>query len=158
MSHLDEMAEPAVQKLLGSEEDQLYEQLGLRIRALTIDPAIAGSFDPEVTYDEAQMGAKEDILALGKAIFSRWNSEAHKLICGTGSGEQADRKSVREAFGLGETAVAAGLAGLLVTNLGLAPALAGVIAAIICKRFFRPAYEEFCAAWGKVVETQPHAL
>lgn len=151
MTKLDDMAEPAVQKLLRAEEDQLYEQLGLRLKALTVNPAIAGSFDPTVTYDRGQMGAKEDILALGRRIFRRWSHEAQQLLCGTGPDEQMDRARVREAFGLGEVAVATTLAGLIVTHLGIAPALAGVVAALICKRFFRPAYEEFCAAWRKAV-------
>jgi hypothetical protein len=153
VSSLDDLAQPAVQKLLRADEDQLYEQLGLRLKALTIDPATAGSFDPAVAYDAAQMGVKEDILALGKRIFERWNREAYLLLCGTGADEKQDRARVLQSFGLGEVAVAATLAGLLVTYLGLAPALAGVIAAIVCKRFFRPAYEEFCGAWAKAVAT-----
>lgn len=151
MSDLGDIARPAVQKLLYADEDQLYEQLGLRLKALAIDPAVAGSFDPAVTYNSAQMGAKEDILALGKRIFQRWNREAYQLLCGARADDKEDRALVLESFGMGEVAVAATLAGLLVTYLGLAPAVAGVIAALVCKRFFRPAYEEFCLAWSKAV-------
>jgi hypothetical protein len=151
MTRLDDLARPAVADLLHAEEEQLYEQLGLRLRAIALDPAVAGSFDPAVIYDGAQMGAKEDILALGKRIFKRWSAEAHQLLCGSGDDDAADRARVRDAFGSGESTVAAIVAGLLVSHLGIAPALAAVIAAIACKRFFRPAFEEFCAAWSKAL-------
>jgi hypothetical protein len=45
------------------------------------------------------------------------------------------------------------MAGLLMTQLGVPGALAPVIAAIIAKRFFKPAFEtafgKFCNSWEK---------
>ena len=149
MAELAEQAEPAVKKLLKADEDQLYETLGIRAKAMEEDPAIASSFEPQVTYDQARMGLKEDVLEFGQRLFNRWNAEAHKLMCGSGPEDQNDRQDLLDAFGADETAVAAVLAGLLVTQLGLAPAIAGVLAALLVKRFFRPAYEEFCRVWER---------
>jgi hypothetical protein len=149
MQSLATKAEPAVRQLLVADETQLYEQLGIRLKAIGADPTKAGSFEPEVTYDQAQMGFKEDVLDLGRRVFHRWAVEAHKLVCGTAADDLATRQDLATAFRIDEAAVAATLTAILVSQLGVAPALAAVVAAIACKRFFRPAYEEFCSAWGR---------
>ena len=76
--------------------------------------------------------------------------EAYKLICGSETEDQKDRKDLMKAFSTNdEVTIATALSVLLVTNLGLAPAIAAVVAALLVKRFFRPAYEEFCQTWKK---------
>jgi hypothetical protein len=149
MTELSKQAEPAMKKLLKADETQLYEQLGIRARAIGQDPAKSASFEPEVTYDQAQMGLKEDVKDFGQRLFKRWNAEAYKLFCSTEVEDKQFRTEMTNAFGVGDTAVAAVLASLLVTHLGIAPAIAAVVAALIIKRFFRPVYEEFCVAWKK---------
>ena len=141
------MAAPAMKKLLKSDEDQLFEQLGMRMKTMTLNPSSAGTFDMKVKYDGATMGLKEDIQELGRKIFKRWNAETHDLVCGKDAADSEDRGKLLEALGLGPEAVAAFIAGLLITNFALAPALAAVIAAIIIKRYFSPAFQEFCSAW-----------
>jgi hypothetical protein len=147
MEKMEKLAEPSVKKLLKSDEDQLYQQLGMRSKALAQDPTLAGSFDIKVMYDGAAMGPMEDVIAFGKRIFNIWTVQANKLVCGTEAEDSADRKKLVDALGIGETAVAVALAAIIVTHLGLAPVLAAVIAAIIIKRFFNPVYKEFCTAW-----------
>jgi hypothetical protein len=149
MADLDSLAQPAVEQLLKADEQQLYEQLGIRAKAVAGDPSIGSSFAPTVTYDQAQMGLKEDVQEFGQRLFGRWQTEAFKLVCGHDPGDEQDRQKVVNAFGLGEVAIASTLAALLVTHLGIVPALAGVIAALVVKRFFRPGYEEFCQVWDK---------
>ena len=140
-------AEAAIAPLLGAEEDQLYAELGIRAKALSADPSTAGSFDPDVTYDAAEMGVMDDVRALGKKVFKRCNRELNGLVCGDDPDDAEDRAQLTSALGLGEPAVAAALAGLLVSSLGLAPAIAGVVAVIVVRRFFNPAMEQFCTAW-----------
>jgi len=149
MSKLSIQAESAAEKLLMADENQLYEQLGMRAKAIAEDPTLCGSFEPEVTYEKAQMGLMDDVREFGKRLFMRWNAEAHKLLCGSDPDEQGDREKLAKAVGLGEISVAGTLAALLVTHLGLAPAIAAVVSALAVKRFFRPAYEEFCQTWKK---------
>ena len=147
MPELTKQAESAVANLLESDEDQLYEQLGIVAQAMGSNPSVSASFQPEVTYTEAAMGPMDDVRELGKRIFRRWNKEAHKLVCGSEDIDEKDRDKLRQAFGFGEVTVAGVLTGLLVTQFGLAPAIAAVLAALIAKRFFRPAYDEFCEFW-----------
>jgi hypothetical protein len=155
MSVLSQEAEPAVALLIQSDESQLYEQLGIRASAIERRPELAGSFDPPVTFDEVAMGPLDSVRELGLRIFRRWESSAYGLACGQGADDEDDRKSLTDTFGVNSTTVAAFMAALLVSHFGLAPAIAAVIAAIIVKRFFRPAYEEFCAVWGERVKVAP---
>lgn len=149
MTDLSKQAETAVEKLLIAEEEQLYEKLGIRMKAIAQTPIKGASFEPEVVYDSAQMGLKEDVREFGRRLFQRWNTEAYKLICGSDTKDKEDRKEVVKAFGVGDVAVGTALATLLVTHFGLVPALSSVIAALVVKRFFRPAHEEFCQVWKK---------
>jgi hypothetical protein len=140
-------AGPAIEKLLRAEEDQLYEQLGMRLRAISKDPAVAGSFQPVLMPDIEIMGTLDDLREVGQRLFQRWSREAHSLVCGMNNSSDTDRRQLLAAFGMGEVTAGAALSAELVTHLGLAPALAAVIAALLVKRFFRPAYEEFCQLW-----------
>lgn len=150
MTDLTKQAEPAIKKLLKSDEEQLYEKLGIRAKAIAEDPTKGSLFEPQVTYDQAQMGLKEDVMEFGQRLFNRWNMEAYKLICGYDLQDQKDRKDLIKAFSSNdEVTIATALSVLLVTNLGLAPAIAAVVAALLVKRFFRPAHEEFCRVWKK---------
>jgi hypothetical protein len=149
MTTLTEQAEPFVGKLLKSDVNQLYEQLGIRSAALRVDPATAGSFDPAVVYEGSHIGMKDEVRELGKRLFKRWNREGFALLCGGAAEDEADRQQMMKAVGLGDTAAAAALSALLVSNFGVAPAIAAVVAALVVKRFFRPTYDEFCAVWRK---------
>ncbi len=149
MSTMTELAVPIVQNYLQCDDMQLYEQIGILSRAIGRDPALAGSVEPSVVYDRAEMGLKEDVLVLGQRVYRRWNREAYDLLCSSTTTGEIDRRELANAFGISDVAVAAILAGLIVTNFGLAPAIATVIAALVVKRFMRPAYEEFCEVWSK---------
>lgn len=150
MSNRTAQVELAVERLLQSDEGQLYEQIGIRSKAIQRDPSISGSFEPLVTYDQAKMGLKEDVLELGKRVFGIWNAQAYQVFCGSGFEDAKDREALKASLGMGDVAAAASLASLLVA-LGISPAIAPVVAALVIKRFFRPAYQEFCAMWGKHV-------
>lgn len=137
----------AVKLLMQDDEPALFEALGLRAQALARDPAVAGSYAPSVTYEGRTMGALDDLRALGQKLFLRWEKAAYALICGEADEDKDDREKLVSAFGLDAITVAAALSGLLVAHLGLAPALASVIAVILVKRFAPVAYGVFCEAW-----------
>ncbi|MDR6508072.1 hypothetical protein [Arthrobacter oryzae] len=147
MSTLSDQAEPAVAALLESDEEQLYEQLGLITKAIETDPIVAGSFGPKVTYDGEAMGPLDALRDLGVRIWKRWEKEAYGLVCGDGELDKKDRESILTAFGFGGVAVASYMAATLVTGFGIAPAIAAVVVAIVIKRFLRPTADEFCAVW-----------
>ena len=149
MANFSTQAEAAAKALLKADEGQLYEQLGMRVKAMAEDPSKAGSFDPDIVYDHAAMGVKDDIRELGQRVFKRWNKEAYQLVCGSEEEETKDREKLAKAIGVSDAAAAAVLSGMFVTTFGIAPAIAAVVAALVVKRFCRPAYEEFCQVWKK---------
>lgn len=146
MTDINKQAESAIRNLLQSDENQLLEELGMRTAAIAKDISKAGSFEPQVVYDAADMGPKDMLRKAGNRIFSRWNKEAYKLLCGKDPDDSKQRTELTNAIGLGDVAVAAALTSALV-YIGAAPALAAIIAAIIVKRFFAPALDEFCEIW-----------
>ena len=151
MDEITLAAEPAVQDLMLADEDQLYAQLGIRAQALRGDLSASASFAPAVTYDGNEMGPMDEVIEFGRRLFGRWNRELNELVCGTSPTARKDRNELANRLGISPTAAAAYLAGILVTSFGLMPALAAVAAAIVVKRFFQPAVEEFCDAWAKAV-------
>ncbi|HYO91630.1 MAG TPA: hypothetical protein VEQ40_08340, partial [Pyrinomonadaceae bacterium] len=126
----------------------LYEQLGIRAKAIQQNLDLSSSFEPSAVHNISTMGILDDVRDYGKRLFRRWSAEGYKLICGDDPEDEEDRKELVEAFGLDNNKVASMMAGMLVAQLGLAPAIAAVIAAILIKRFLlNPAYEQFCALW-----------
>ncbi|MFX4263766.1 hypothetical protein ACOBQJ_16390 [Pelotomaculum propionicicum] len=149
MGTLTTLARPVIEKLLKYDEEELYEMLGMTARAMAADPAIAGMFDPIVSYNEPEMEFVENAREFGRRLFKRWNVETYKFICGDDIDDMIDRRELTEAFSVNDKAVAAALSSLLITHVGLAPALAVVIASLVIKRFSRPGHEEFCKVWKR---------
>ena len=148
MSDLAQQAEPAIKDLLNSDEGALFTTLGIRALAMQGDTALGSSFAPGVTHDESMMGPLTEVRKYGERIFGRVNAEAYKLICGTDPEDAEDRKKLLDVFNLGGDRIAAIIAGLLVAQLGLAPAVAAVVAVIIFKRFLaKDAYQASCDFW-----------
>lgn len=143
--------EAEIELLLQSNEKQLLEQLGMHAAVVTRDLTKAGELHPNiVAADVKMMGIKDDLKALGTRVLRRWNRSAYDLLCGTDPDDAATQQEIKKALGLGEAAVIGALATALV-GIGLMPALAPIVAAILVKKFFRPAYGEFCAVWkGKL--------
>ena len=137
--------------LAGYDESALIELLGIRAKSIERDPSIAGNLSPKVSYDAKFLGPLDEIKALGLRILNRWNKELFNIVCGSSKDDEQDRTKVLNALTLSEGAAIAALIPVL-TALGLAPALAGVLAAIIVKRFLGSAIETLCDAWKQQVE------
>ncbi|WP_135611482.1 hypothetical protein [Methanococcoides sp. AM1] len=150
-SELNIEARLAVEKLLKADENQLYVELGIRSQAIAKDFAVSSAFEPEVVYEEAEMGFIDDLKEFGKRIYRRLEQEMYNLFCKSTAEDEEDLKKFANAFNIGETEVAAVMTALLVTQFGMAPAVAPVIAALVIKRFFDPVYEEFCIFWGEKI-------
>lgn len=152
MADLASQAKPAVAKLMQSDEDQLYEELGMRLKAYGTDLSVGSSFSPEVRYQAEVMGTMDDLRLFGRKYFRGVNENAYELICGKGLTDQQDRKKLEDAFKIGPSEVAAFMAGLLVTHLAIPAGIAAVVAAIVLKVFFKPALTAMCEVWATKIE------
>ncbi len=139
--------EQEVQRLLQSDESQLLELLGMRAAVVTRDLPKSALVQPNIAAaDVATMGIKDDMKVLGRRILRRWNRSAFDLVCGEDPDDAKTRGEFKLALGVSEAAAIGALtAGLI--SIGLMAALAPVVAAILVKKFFNPAYGEFCGYW-----------
>lgn len=149
--------DPEIQRLLQSDVDQLTEQLGMRIAVATRDFAKAAELYPKnVAADVLTMGIKDDLKELGKRVVRRWERSAYEIMCDADPDDTKARNDLKSALGLGEAAAIGALSTALI-GIGLMPALAPVLAAILVKKFFNPAYGEFCAYWKTKLPAKPLA-
>jgi hypothetical protein len=128
------LSDEAAADLLGMPDDQLDQLLEARVLALHSDPSLSleSAFEPET-------GALESFDVppwIGKTVQQMLNTAIHQtysVACGT----DADYKNA--ALGISGTTAVIALAGFLTTTVGLAAALASVIATILIKRILGPA-------------------
>jgi hypothetical protein len=147
MPDLEAQAKPAIEKLMQSDPDQLFAELGLRQSAIKDNAQVAGQFDAAVSYNAAFAGPLDILKEFGQNLFDRLSKSIYDLVCGTGSENEEDRKKLEAVVSLGATAVATTLASILVSSFLLAPAIAAVVATIAVKLFFKSTYGAFCATW-----------
>jgi Flp pilus assembly protein TadB len=145
MSELAEAAGPVVVELSSQDEAQLYQQVALRLRTVADHPEQAGDLRLEATYQADLMGPLDALEDIGRRFVARFLPDAYELACG--NSDVGERKKVSDAFGLGPAAVGGAIAGVLVGSLGLAPAVAAVLAALIMRLFFENAYQAMCDVW-----------
>ena len=81
MSEIETQAQAAMENLLKYDESQLYQQLGIRKKMLETNPTAAGTFNLEVTDDEASMmGLRDSLEELGQRLYQRWQIEAYSGV------------------------------------------------------------------------------
>jgi len=146
MDDHEAQAQPAVERLLSADTDALYLELGKRLQGIRRDPAASGNFDMDAQSPIEGMGP-DQLRGFGRRFFDRMSRQLYELICGADAQDSAERENLASAFGLGRDAVAPSLALLFVGHLGLAPAIATVIAVLVVKLFFRPGYDAMCEIW-----------
>ena len=125
-------------------DNDLFAELGARAEALSQDPeAKAAGLSAQAE------GVGDTIAALGRRVYGRIERELYALLCGTDEDDSEDREKLKASIGLGTDVVVAGIVTVLVSGLGLAPAIASVVAALLIRRVFKPGYKETCEFWGE---------
>jgi len=126
----------------------LVRILGVRQAAIEKDPGIQGAFEPDVRREDYDWA---DVVAVGRRIWDRLHIQAYALVCGTDEESKQWRERIIGAFGIGGVAAAVVILTNALVSIGIAAALAGVLAALIIKHFFIPAardgYETACKLW-----------
>lgn len=125
--------------LLLARQDQELQQNPEAAQDPTLDPEYAGAGMPA-----------ETLRAIGRKIMQRWNKALFDLICK--EDDDAERKKLVDAFGLGETALIGAVASALLAVTS--PAIAAAAAAIIVRQFLLPAGGVVCDAWEEAIEME----
>lgn len=137
----------AIADLQASDEDDLYRLLALRIKTVERDPSVAGQFAPS-TVAPTELGiAIPDLLAFGRKAFVALATAGQSLICGSDSDAGIRLQRILSSVNLDVTTVTAGIATLLVGQLAIAPAVAGIVAAIVVGKVAPTSLEALCARW-----------
>jgi hypothetical protein len=145
MAETDEL----IQQLLDLDEDQLKIQLGIQAQAMEAESR-GDSMESIEVEPVPKGGINTQALEMGQQLFDRINTGAYDILCGNpfpDSGEtlQQLKKALEENY-----AKATGLlAPVLVSGLGLAPAIATIIATIIIKKIAQGSSNLICETWQK---------
>ena len=156
----NELSPDLASSFLSKDVDQLYAELGLRKEATVENTALMGDYDPALPTVE-HMGGLDSLKKIGQRMFNKVHQQAHALVCGDDPDDAEDRQKVSDALNLSSESAVIAIASVLVGSLGIGAVFAGVLAALIVKRFLQPALSEghagLCEAWEEYLPSQPQA-
>ncbi len=141
----------ALEKLVNADDDTLFEQLGMRVKATASREVGVIEYNPTLVHDAHVMGPLDDLRELGRRVLRRWNRELYRVACGGESEDGKDRESILKALGIGDVALGGAIAAVLIGSFGVAPAVATVVGALIVKRLGAPAADEICKFWSESI-------
>ncbi len=145
-----------VESLWELDEDQLQAQLGSRAQAIEddiagrgargVDPASLESIDVNVA---ARASIDPRFLEAGKRLFDRVNPLVYDLMCKPLGDNTDTQKILDETINQNYTKAAGMLAPVLVSGVGLAPAIATLLATLIIKKVSKYIATGICETWEK---------
>ena len=149
--------EAIVASLWELDDDVLEAQLGARVQAIGddvagrgargVDPASLESIDVNVA---ARASIDPRFLDAGKRLFDRVNPLAYELMCKPiGVDDTETRKILDETINQNYSKAVGMLAPVLVSGLGLAPAIATLLATLIIKKVSKYLATGICETWDK---------
>lgn len=137
------------------DEDLLEARLGILVEEmggdLTGESTPRGFSVDSIDFDAvARAPISLAALEVGQKVFNQVNGEAYKILCtplalGDKNTEEALDNALEESY----TKAAGILAPVLVSGLGLAPAIAAIIATLIIKKISKNAAGGICSTWAK---------
>lgn len=116
----------AEQMAVEMSEEQLLREIGLRARTFAMYPAAANCVERSVPEARALERAWDDLSEFGGWIYRR----LHRQLSLAAPGEDP----LRRGFDRADDADAAAVVSMLTATLGVAPAIASVVAALAIKR------------------------
>lgn len=137
-----------MQGLEGIDDHGLFQQLGLRIKALERDPTIAGYFTPPAGAVQPMGVTLADLRDLGRRMFARLSRSGYSMVCGEEESMGGPLERLLSTLNTNVTTVSAALAAVLVSQLAIAPAIAGVVAALAIGKVAPSTLEGICRTWG----------
>ncbi|MEG4503478.1 hypothetical protein QUA81_08210 [Microcoleus sp. F6_B4] len=148
--------EVLVESLWELDEDQLEAQIGSHVQAIGddvagrgaigVDPASLESLDVNVA---ARAAIDPRFLDAGRRLFDRVNPLVYQLMCKPLGDDPETQKILDETINQNYTKAAGMLAPVLVSGVGLAPAVATLVATLIIKKVSKYLATGICETWEK---------
>jgi hypothetical protein len=139
-----------IPQLLELDEESIEAELGLQVQStakgLTLD-----SIDINAT---AKSAINPELLAAGKNFLKQLNSGLYDLMCNPLGSDPETEKVLDEVISQNYTKAAGILAPVLVSGLGLTPAIATLIATLVIKKIAKEGSEAICKSWKASLPTQ----
>ena len=151
MTHSNAQVQSAVEPLLQMDDAELYAELGTRLQVATTDLSKSTAFALAPGDRQSTLESGMDFEGLGKRFFDNISASAYNVICGSAEGHD----KVKQVQDLGEAAVTASIATLLVSSLGLMAVVAAAVAAIIVRVFAKGATDTLCQTWKESLPPTP---
>lgn len=152
MNTLPELSHKEAYSLLDTQEEILFSELGARAVALGQGEIDQSALGPALNYAD-HLGAMDALKKVGLRMFEETHRQAYGLLCGTKGDDLEDRSRITTALGIGAEATIIALTSVLVGTFGIAAALAGILAALIYKRFIGPSvqagHQSLCESWSE---------
>ncbi len=150
MADMMKAAHAAAADLQGVEDDELYRLMGVRLKAIERDPSTAGNFAPQVRAAELGV-APADLVKFGKAAFVKIGEAGHGVVCGSGAEQGFHLQRLLSSFNTDVNTITAAVTGLLIAQLAIAPAIAGVVATLVVGKIAPTSVDALCKVWGAKV-------
>ena len=149
--------EALVASLWELDDDVLEAQLGARAQAIGDDVAGGVARGVDLTSWEsidvnvaARASIDPRLLDAGRQLFDRVNPLTYELMCKPLGGEDPEtQKILYETVNQNYTKAAGMLAPVLVSGVGLAPAVATLLATLIIKKIAKTGANAICETWEK---------
>ncbi len=148
--------EVLVESLWELDEDQLQAQIGSRVQAIGDDVAGRGARGVDLASLEsidvnvaARASIDQTFLDAGRQLFDRVNPLVYELMCKPLGDDAETRKILDETINQNYTKAAGMLAPVLVSGVGLAPAVATLLATLIIKKVSKYLATGICETWEK---------
>ncbi len=152
MPNFTEQAQEAVQGLQDQDEEELYRLLGTRLTMIEQNPEVAGYFTPPASFAAPMGFAVSDLVALGRRAFGSVGKMGYEVVCGGADTPAGGHmQQLMSTIGNDPVKLATVMTTVLVTTMGITPAVAGVVAAIIIGKVAPQTLEGLCTVWQKKI-------
>jgi hypothetical protein len=129
------------------DNDQLLEELGVRLVAIRQEPKVSNQFGLSIDAEQRTRLTKAELIALGRRLLDIWNRELYKFLCEESTETSEERKRIFAALVGQDATVASMLIGLLVGHFGVAPAIAFVVGTLVARILIVPTGTTVCVFW-----------
>ena len=133
--------------LEGMCNDQLLEELGVRLVAVRQEPTVSNQFGLSVDAEQRTHLTRAELIALGRRLLDTYNRELYRFLCEESAETSEERKRVFAALIGNEATTGSMLVGLLVGHFGVAPAIALVLGTLVARILIVPTGTTVCAFW-----------